>query len=242
VRGALVVTGGGGGIGRAIALTLGQRGVPVALWDAKAAAAQQVAEEVRFFGAKAVALEVDVRDPAAVSQAAAETVDRLGTIGALVTCAGINHFQDFLDITLADWTEMLEIHLTGTFLVAQAVTPSMRSARFGRMVFISSLAGLSGSARHVHYAAAKAGIIGFAKALAKELGPDGITVNAVAPGAIDTPMIRDVPPDVMERYAANPVGRMGTVADVAHAVTMLVSESASYITGAVINVNGGAYT
>jgi 2-hydroxycyclohexanecarboxyl-CoA dehydrogenase len=241
MNGAMVVTGGGGGIGRAAALTHARRGLPVAIWDAKLEAAEAARDEMAALGVPALAVEVDVLRPESITDAARVTVDQLGPIAALVTCAGINHFQDFLDITPEDWKQMIDIHLTGTFLAAQAVTPSMRAAGFGRMVFISSLAGLSGSARHVHYGAAKAGIIGFAKALAKELGPDGITVNAIAPGTIDTPMIRNVPPEVHARYAATPVGRIGRVEDVAHVVSMLVSDESSYTTGAVINVNGGTY-
>jgi NAD(P)-dependent dehydrogenase (short-subunit alcohol dehydrogenase family) len=216
-------------------------GHPVALWDASAEAAEAAAGEVAAFGVEALAIQVDVLSPESITGAAERTVDRFGSVSRLVTCAGTNHFQHFVDISLADWHQMIGIHLTGTFLAAQAVTPSMRNAGFGSMVSVASMAGLSGSARHVHYAAAKAGIIGFAKALAKELGPDGITVNVVAPGTIDTPMIRNVPPEIHARYAGTPVGRIGQVEDVAHVVSMFLAEESSFTTGAVLNVNGGAY-
>jgi 2-hydroxycyclohexanecarboxyl-CoA dehydrogenase len=238
---AVVVTGGGGAIGRAVALSMAAKGHQIAIWDLNGDAAQATADELAALGHSSIAMDLDVSDPVAVRNAATRTSESLGDIAVLVTCAGISNPKPFAEIEPDVWHEMLDINLTGTFLSAQALAPYMRTAKYGRMIFISSMAALSGSARHVHYAAAKAGIIGFGKALAKELGPDGVTVNIVAPGIIDTPMIKVVPAEAHRRYLDNPVGRIGRVEDVAHVVEMLASAEAGFTTGAVIHVNGGAY-
>ena len=238
---AAVVTGGGGAIGRAVALSLAGKGHRIAIWDANEDAAQATADEVAALGNGSIAIGLNVSDPVAVLSAATGTFEMLGDIAVLVTCAGVSNPKPFAEIEPHVWHEMLDINLTGTFLSAQALAPYMRADKYGRMIFISSMAGLSGSAGHVHYAAAKAGIIGFGKALAKELGPDGVTVNIVAPGIIDTPMIKTVPAESHRRYLDNAVGRIGRVEDVSHVVEMLASAEAGFTTGAVINVNGGAY-
>jgi NAD(P)-dependent dehydrogenase (short-subunit alcohol dehydrogenase family) len=237
-----VVTGGGGGIGREVALRLAARGDAVSVWDRDGDAARATADAVVQAGGQALAEALDVADPAQARDATARAVAAFGPVSTLMTGAGYSRFVDFTDLTLAEWTSMLTVHATGTFVCAQAVTASMTEAHYGRMVFISSLAGLSGSAGHVHYAAAKAAILGFTKALSKELGPSGITVNAIAPGAIDTPMLKLIKPEIVERNSDNPVGRVGTPTDVADTVLFLSSPEASFITGTVVNLSGGAYT
>ncbi len=230
----VAITGGAGGIGRGIAQRMTAAGWRVALWDLDPGDAAD-----RF--PNAIAAQVDVRDRGSVEAAAAATLDAAGRIDGLVTGAGFSRFVDFLDLSTEQWEAMLGVHLTGAFHCAQAVTPAMRDQRHGRIVMISSLAGLSGSAGHVHYAAAKAGVIGFAKALSGELGPLGITVNAIAPGAINTPMLADIPEAIVRRNSENPVGRTGEPQDVAEAVAYLLSDGAGFTTGTVLNVSGGAY-
>lgn len=237
----LVVTGGGGGIGRAISREQAIQGYRVAIWDHDLQLAEQAAREVEQLGSRAIALAVDVADPDQVAAAAAETLSEFGSVSALVTCSGINDFASLDELTPDRWERMMASHLTGDYLTVRALAPSMRTRGYGRIVMLSSMAGVSGSAGHVHYAAAKGGIIGFAKALCKEVGPDGITVNVIAPGTIQTAMIANVPEEVMRRYADNPVGRIGVPEDIAHFVSAVLSPRASFLTGAVLHVNGGAY-
>jgi NAD(P)-dependent dehydrogenase (short-subunit alcohol dehydrogenase family) len=240
-EGVLVVTGGGGGIGHEVACEQARQGYRVAVWDHDLDLARRTAREVEECGSQAIALAVDVGDPDQVSEATAATLSRFGFVTALVACAGINDFIDLDGLTPDRWERMMAAHLTGDYLAVRTLIPSMRARRHGRIVLLSSMAGVSGSAGHVHYAAAKAGIIGFAKALCKEVGPDGITVNVIAPGAIETPMLANVPVEVNQRYADNPVGRIGRAEDIAHFVSALLSPRASFMTGAVLHVNGGAY-
>jgi 3-oxoacyl-[acyl-carrier protein] reductase len=214
----------------------------VSIWDRDAEAGAATAAAITEAGGRAASEALDVSDESQVRAATDRAVSAFGNISTLVTGAGYSRFVDFLDLSVEEWTSMLTVHATGTFVCAQAVTPSMAEAHFGRMVFISSLAGLSGSAGHVHYAAAKAAILGFAKALCKELGPSGITVNAITPGSIDTPMLKLIKPEIVARYSDNPAGRVGTPTDVAEAVLFLTSPETSFVTGAVLNLTGGAYT
>jgi 3-oxoacyl-[acyl-carrier protein] reductase len=237
----LVVTGGGGGIGRAISREQAAQGYRVAVWDHDPELAEQAAQDIIAHGGRAIALAVDVADPGQVEAAAAMTLSEFGSVSALVTCSGINDFTALDELTPERWERMMGAHLTGDYLAVRALVPSMRTQGSGRIVLLSSMAGVSGSAGHLHYAAAKAGIIGFAKALCKEVGPHGITVNVIAPGTIQTSMIATVPDEIMRRYADNPVGRIGVPEDVAHFVSAVLSPRASFMTGAVLHVNGGAY-
>jgi NAD(P)-dependent dehydrogenase (short-subunit alcohol dehydrogenase family) len=237
----VVITGGAGGIGLATAQEFSQRGYSTGIWDRDSEAAASAADSLRNGGATATYSVVDVRDRSSIDDAMKRTLQDLGRVDVLVTAAGISHFVPFLDISEDEWALMLDIHLGGTFRCAQAVLPGMRAAGFGRIVCISSLAASSGSAGHVHYAAAKAGIVGFVQAIAKEVGPWGVTVNCVMPGAIDTPMLRDIPTEIWTRNADTPVGRIGKPADVASAVAFLASEEAEFITGASLNVSGGRF-
>jgi NAD(P)-dependent dehydrogenase (short-subunit alcohol dehydrogenase family) len=237
-----IVTGGGGGIGRETAIRLAARGDRVAVWDLRLEAASETAAEIGAGGGEATAAAVDVTDPTAIDAARDAVLDRWGAISHLVSGAGYSQPLPFGAIDLARWNAMLAVHATAAFLCCSAVAPTMSAARYGRIVLMSSLAGLSGNAGHVHYAAAKAAMIGFAKALARELGPDGITVNAIAPGTIDTPMLGVFPDAIRERTSGNAMGRLGTPADVARAVRFLTEEDADYITGTVVNISGGLYT
>jgi 2-hydroxycyclohexanecarboxyl-CoA dehydrogenase len=235
-----VLTGGGSGMTLETARVLADQMV-VAIWDVNGEAAEAAAASIRDDGGEALAWHVDVADSTSVSSAARGVHDRFGRVDVLVTGAGFVQFVDFLDLSEEHWDRMIDVHLKGTFLCTQAVVPFMRDREYGRIVCISSVGGMSGAARHSHYGAAKAGIIGFAKALCKEIGPDGITINVVAPGAIETPLWADAPQEAIARLAQTPVGRIGHSLDIAYAVRFLASEEAGFITGWTLSVNGGAY-
>jgi len=187
-----LVTGGASGIGRAVCLRLAHDGAAVAVLDLTHEGAEQTAGEIGAGGGRAVALVADVADAAAVDAALAQARAMLGPLTILVNVAGIGDFTLLSDMTPERWQRMLGVHLNGTFHCTRAVLPDMLAAGWGRIVNTSSVAGLSGGGPGLsHYAAAKGGIIAFTKAIAQELGPSGITANAVAPGLIDTPMVKD---------------------------------------------------
>lgn len=243
MSGLAIVTGGGGGIGRECALDLARRGDAVSVWDLNAEAAAETADLIRSEGGRAASFSVDVTNQEATLEATSKSIEQFGPVSILLTGAGVSRMMDFVTMPLEVWSSMLAIHATGTFISAQAVTPSMIDSGYGRMVFISSLAAQSGNAGSVHYAAAKAAIVGFMKALAKELGPHGITVNSIAPGAIDTPMLRLIPDRILDVTArGNPVGRVGVPHDISRAVLFLTEPDADFITGQLVPINGGTYT
>jgi 2-hydroxycyclohexanecarboxyl-CoA dehydrogenase len=244
-----IVTGAGSGIGRAIAIRLAEDGFVVVVLDLDAAAAQTVAGEIAERERQAVAFGgVDVSDRAQVNAAVARVRTEVGLPLVLVNNAGIPGFKEFLSITDDKWNRIMEVNLNGPFYFAQAVVPDMIEAGWGRIVNISSSSAQSGQPYMVHYVTSKAGLIGFTKALALELGPKGITVNTIPPGFVDTPMLRGserrglLGRSVEENAKLTPVRRAGTPEDIAHTCSFLVSEGASYITGQVIGVNGGRNT
>ena len=244
----VVVTGGASGIGRGIVLRLARDGANVAIFDLNLAGAEKVADEVRTLGRKALACQVDVVNRAQIDTAVAQTRKELGPIHILVNDAGIGNFILLAQMTEAQWDQMLAIHLKGTFNCTKAVVQDMVDAKWGRIVNISSTAGLSGAPGLTHYSAAKAAIIGFSKGLSQELGPLGITVNAIAPGLIDTPILqKDGRITARMQKFINitkqraPVRRNGIPDDIAAACAYLVSEDASFFTGQVVSPNGGMY-
>ena len=244
-----IVTGGGSGIGLAISRRLSADGNAVAVFDRDAQSAEAAAAEIVAAGGSAVGLTVDVTDRAQIDQGVVDTGQRLGgRPTVLVNSAGLDGFDPFLKITAEKWNRILAVNLTGTFDCCQAVVPDMIEAGWGRIVNISSSSAQSGQPIMTHYVASKAGVIGFTKALALELGPKGITVNTIPPGFIDTPMLRKSEArgllgQGVEHHEANtPVRRVGTAEDIAAACSFLVSDEASYITGQVIGVNGGRNT
>lgn len=243
-----VVTGGASGIGRGICLRLAREGANVAILDLNLAGAEAVAAEVAGLGTKSIACKADVANRAQVNAAIEQVRTALGPIQILVNDAGIGKFVLLSEMSEEAWDEMIGIHLKGTFNCTKAVVQDMVDAKWGRVVNISSTAGLGGAAGLVHYSAAKAGIIGFTKGLAAELGPLGITVNAIAPGLIDTPILLKggVLSGRMQKFiqqTANraPVRRNGVPDDIAAACAYLVSEDASFFTGQVVSPNGGMY-
>jgi len=241
-----VVTGGGSGMGRAICRHLAEDGRKVAVLDLSAEAATAVADELAAEGFEALAGTVDVSDRAAVDDVLDRVRSGLGPIDIMVTSAGIERFENFLDVSAEDWHRMIAVNLTGTFHCIQAAVPDMVAAGWGRIVTISSSSAQSGTSRMSSYVASKGGVIGLTKALGLELAPHGITVNTIPPGFIDTPMMRravetGVLSDMDALIARTPVRRAGTPEDVAAACAFLCSDKAGYITGQLIGVNGGWY-
>ena len=239
-----LVTGGGSGIGRAIALRLAADGADVAVLDLRLDGARAVADEIARSGRRAAAIAVDVGDAASVTRAVAEARSALGPIHVLVNSAGIADFVTLGDLDEERWQRMLNVHLDGTYRVTRAAFADMTAAGWGRIVNIASAAALNGGGPGLaHYAAAKAGIIGFTKALAHELGPAGVTVNAIAPGLIDTPLIHGAgaPAGLYDAAVARlPVRRMGQPLDIAAACAYLASDEGGFCTGQVLSPNGGA--
>ncbi|HHV57787.1 MAG TPA: 3-oxoacyl-[acyl-carrier-protein] reductase [Firmicutes bacterium] len=241
IPGAAVVTGGSRGIGRAIALELARLGAPVAVnYAGRAEAAREVVELITAAGGRAVAVQADVAQAAEAGRLLAEAEAALGPVGILVNNAGITRDGLLLRMKEEDWDAVLNTNLSGVFHCTQAALRGMLKRRRGRIVNTASIVGLTGNAGQANYAAAKAGIIGFTKSVAKEVAGRGITVNAVAPGFIATEMTTKLPAEVREAYRSRiPLGRFGEPEDVARAVAFLASEAAAYITGQVLAVDGG---
>lgn len=236
-----VVTGASRGIGATTAVSLGDAGYTVAvLYKSNQAGAEKTVEKIQKNGGQARAYQLDVTDSTAVTAVTAQITAELGDIFVLVNNAGVSEQKLFTDITDADWSNMLGVHLNGAFYLSRAVLPAMLHEKYGRIINIASMWGETGGSCEVHYSAAKAGLIGLTKALAKELAPSGITVNAVSPGAVETDMMKMLGREVCKSVAEEtPVGRLGRPEEIADAVCFLASEKTAYITGQVLSVNGG---
>src|SRR5262252_1936056 len=236
-----LVTGASRGIGRAIASQLASQGALVVA-AARADHARTCADAITAAGGKAEALTLDVTDAAAVEAAPGDIVKRHGRLDILVSNAGVTRDQLLMRMKRDDWDAVLATNLTATFLLAQAAMRPMLKQKSGRIIAISSVVGQTGNAGQSNYAASKAGLIGFARALAREVASRSITVNVVAPGMIDTDMTRVIAEKAQGDWSAQiPLGRLGTVDEVAAAVSFLASDEASYITGHVLAVNSGMY-
>jgi len=240
-----LVTGGGSGIGRSISLSIARTGASVGILDINRGGAEQTVATIAGAGGRACALAADVADAEAVRAAVAQVRTALGPVHILVNVAGIGGFVPLIEMSEAEWNRMIAVHLTGTFNCTRTVVPDMIDAGWGRIVNIASVAGLSGGGPGLsHYAAAKGGIVAFSKALAHELGPSGITVNCIAPGLIDTPLIvKSMVSDQVRAQAIQgaPMRRIGVPDDIAAACAFLVSEESSFFTGQVMSPNGGRY-
>jgi 3-oxoacyl-[acyl-carrier protein] reductase len=236
-----LVTGSSRGIGRAVALELASRGNRVAVnYSGNEAAASAVVEEITSSGGEAIAVKADVGDVDEVTRLFSEVTAHLGPVEVLVNNAGITRDGLVLRMDPADWDQVMNTNLRSVFLCSKAALRSMLRARWGRIVTISSVAGVAGNAGQSNYAASKAGVIGFTKSVAKEVGSRGITVNAVAPGFIDTDMTNDLTDEVRAAAAASiAVGRFGLPREVASTVGYLASDEAAYVTGQVLVVDGG---
>jgi 3-oxoacyl-[acyl-carrier protein] reductase len=236
-----LVTGASRGIGCAIVKRLSEQGATV-IAAARGDHARHVAEELIAAGRTAEAVSLDVTDAAAVEKLLAALAARYGRLDILISNAGIARDQLLMRMKRDDWDAVLATNLTATFLLAQAAMRPMLKQRGGRIIAISSVVGQMGNAGQANYAASKAGLIGFAKSLAREIASRGITVNVIAPGLIDTDMTRAISGKTQVDWTAQiPLGRLGAVDDVAAAACFLASDEASYITGHVLAVNGGMY-
>jgi 3-oxoacyl-[acyl-carrier protein] reductase len=237
-----LVTGASRGIGRAIADKLAAQGALVVA-AARGDHAKAVADEIVARGGKAESVSLDVTEPGAPEQVVAAALERHGRIDILVNNAGITRDQLMLRMKRDDWDAVIATNLTAAFALTQAALKPMIRQRGGRIICISSVVGQSGNAGQANYAASKAGLIGFAKAVALEVASRGITVNVVAPGMIETDMTRAIAESAREEWTSKiPLRRLGTPDDIASAVCFLGSDEASYITGHVLAVNGGMYT
>ena len=243
-----LVTGGGAGIGAATCLRLAREGMAVGVLGLHMENACLVAKAIIAAGGSALAVEADVANRAAVDQAVAAVREKLGPITVLVNNAGIEEFTPFADIDDKAWDRIMAVNLKGSYHATQAVLPDMIAAGWGRIVNLTALGAQTGAANMVHYTASKGGVTAMTRSLAVELGPKGITVNAVSPGFILTPMAQraidgDLFPVPYEQIVATyPVPRVGEPHEAAAAIAFFVSEDAGYITGQVLGVNGGCCT
>lgn len=240
-RPAALVTGGGRGIGRAICLALAKEGFDLCInYAAGSSAAEQTAEECRGLGVQAVVLQADVTNPAECQNLVEKAAGTLGRLDVLVNNAGVNADKLILRMQEADFDKVIDTNLKGAFFCCKAACKLMMRQRYGRIINISSVVGLHGNAGQSNYAASKAGLIGLTKSLAKEFAARGVTVNAVAPGFIETDMTAAMPEAAKAAALASvPAGRIGHADEVAAAVAFLASSQAAYITGQVLCVDGG---
>ncbi len=238
-----VVTGGSRGIGRAIALALAEEGADVAVnYQRNEAMAREVAQAIERTGRVSDIYQADVSDPEQVQRMRDAVLTRFQRADILVNNAGINRDKSFAKMDDDTWRSVIAVNLNGVFYCTKVFLDGMAARSYGRIINISSIVGQMGNFGQANYAAAKAGLLGFTKTLARELAGKGITVNAIAPGFIETDMVSGVPDDVKQKLLAQiPLRRFGKPEEVAKAVVFLGSEDASYITGQVLNVNGGMY-
>lgn len=241
MSGTVIITGASRGIGKACALEFGKSGADVIVnYTRSKEKAEEVCEEISKLGGRALPFCADVADRKAVDEMIAFARSNFGSISTLVNNAGIAEQIMFCDITAEKWDRMFAVDVKGVYNCIQAALPDMIHNKSGRIINISSMWGITGASCEVHYSAAKAAVIGMTKALAKELGPSGITVNAIAPGVISTEMNGNISEEIMDELKEEtPIGRIGTPEDIAETALFLASPKASFITGEVISVNGG---
>ena len=237
-----MITGASRGIGRACALALSEAGIRVALAARNQEQLESLAVEIRAAGREALPIAMDLTSSDSIKEAIGRVAKEFGPIHILVNNGGITKDNLALRMKKEDWDVVLATNLTGAFLAIQQVLHGMMRERWGRIINISSVVGEMGNAGQANYVASKAGLIGLTKAIAQEMGSRNITVNAVAPGFIETGMTHSLTPELKEKLLANvPLKRMGQPAEIASAVRFLASDEASYITGHVLDVNGGLY-
>jgi 3-oxoacyl-[acyl-carrier protein] reductase len=235
-----IVTGAAGGLGKAIALLFAKEGADIAIVDLKAEGAEAVAQQARDLGRRGLAVVADVSDETQVGQAVARIFRELGEPDILVNNAGIDTTSIVEEMPTEMWDEMIRINLKSVFLCTRAVLPAMRRKGYGRIVNISSQLAQKGAAQMAHYAAAKAGILGFTRSLSYEVAKDNITVNAICPGPLDTELYQQLPEDWKRRKMSELiVGRPGNVTEVAPTALLLASEDGGFYVGATLNPNGG---
>jgi 3-oxoacyl-[acyl-carrier protein] reductase len=235
-----LITGSNRGIGKAIAQKLAENGADIIITAPIKSDAESAANEIKErYNVKTYAFELNLLDINSIEDIVKE-IEKTTTVDILVNNAGITKDNLFIRMKKEEWEDVIKVNFTSIFYITQPIVKQMIKKRWGRVINISSVVGIMGNAGQTNYSATKAALIGFTKSLAKEVGSRGITVNAVAPGFIDTPMTQGLPEDIKEAYKKQiPLGRFGSPEDIANAVLFLASEKASYITGEVINVNGG---
>ena len=239
-----VVTGAAQGIGQAVALGMGREGAKVVVADLQAEKAQSVANQIQAFGADASAVEADVANETSVKRMAKSAFDRFGRVDILVNVAGIYFPKaSVVDLSEEDWDRTMDINVGSNFLCCREFVPSMRAQKRGRIISLASGIGHYGMRQFAHYAASKAAVMGFVKALAREVGPDGITVNAICPGSANTSMPRQhrSEEEVLARLRSTPLPHVLEPEDIAGAILFLASDAAAYITGQSYNINCGSY-
>lgn len=237
-----MVTGASRGIGKACALTLAAAGHRLILASRTVEKLEETASEIRASGGEAFAVSVDLASRDSIAEGFARAAKEFGRIDILVNNGGITKDGLAMRMKPADWDIVLQTNLTGAFQAIQQVMPAMMRERWGRIVNISSVVGEMGNPGQANYSASKAGLIGLTKSLARELGSRSVTVNAIAPGFIETDMTHGLSAELKQKMVEQtPLGRIGSPEDIAHAVTFLVSEEAGFITGHVLDVNGGIY-
>jgi 3-oxoacyl-[acyl-carrier protein] reductase len=237
-----LVTGASRGIGRAVALALGQQGATIVGTATSDQGATAITEALATAGIQGCGMALDVTQADAIDAIIADVTKRFGAPTILVNNAGIARDNLLMRMKDEEWQSILDTNLTSVYRTSKAVIRGMMKARRGRIINIGSVVGLTGNPGQANYAAAKAGLLGFSKSLAREIGSRNITVNVVAPGFIDTDMTKDLPDDIKEVMLKQiALGRLGSVDDVAAAVVFLASPAAAYITGETLNVNGGLY-
>jgi 3-oxoacyl-[acyl-carrier protein] reductase len=237
-----LVTGAAQGIGKAVALLLARNGANIVVSDINLEKAEDTAKEIKSIGPDAIAVKVDVVNLSDVERMVAAILEKFGKIDILVNNAGISRDKLILRMTEEDWDAVLNVNLKGTFNCTKAVVRHMAKQRSGKIVSVASVIGETGNVGQVNYSASKAGVIGLTKSIAREFAQRGINVNAIAPGYIETPMTEVLPEKVKEELRRLiPLERFGKPEDVAEAILFLVSEESNYITGHVLNVNGGMY-
>ena len=236
-----LVTGGASGIGRAIATRLASEGAKIAIVDRNGNLGEEAAAEIGAAGGTAISIEADVSDPDQATALAVDTCDRLGGLDILVHSAGIGAERDFLETTAEEWRRMIDVDLSGTFYTCQAAARLMAPRGYGRIVALASTAGIRGGTGRAAYGAAKGGVIALTRVMAVELAPCGITVNAIAPGAIETELVKKMhSAQTRLTYRAGiPLDRYGTPDEAATAALFLASDEARYITGEILAVDGG---
>jgi 3-oxoacyl-[acyl-carrier protein] reductase len=238
-----LVTGGSRGIGRAVALRLAADGAHVALsYVSKRQEAEAVADEVRRLGRQALAVRCNVAEPAEVEEMVRQAREALGAIDLLAHCGAISNLAPHAELTLARWREMIDVNLTGSYLVVFAVKDEMIRRRFGRIVLVSSIAALLPRKEQIHYASAKAGVMALARCCAEAFAPFNVRVNCVAPGLIETDMARVLPESrIREVVAQTPMGRTGRPEEIASVVRFLLGDESSFMTGETVSASGGRF-